>query len=192
MTKSMGKLCKLINIVVFSLLFVGYESFQCPVGKNGQRNSMKLELLKNSAPKVKISKSNDVLDELIASNELENAFTLLSRNPMLIPSKEQSIVLLNNMNLLAKVSGSDDVSKFYGRLQKNGIVIPSFGAMSTDGPNEVDLPQFEALMSADSGYLQRATNIKVSLSMLTKRRRVFTTPYYATTHIFIYFAVAFL
>jgi hypothetical protein len=162
MTKFMRQLFKLSNVVLFSLLFTGYDSLRCSPQNVGGRRSMTLESVKNAAPKVKISKNYEVLDDLILSNELENAFTLLSRNPMLIPSMDQSIILLNNLSILAAMSGKDEVNKFYNRLQKNGIAITSFGAMTTDGPNEIDLPKFEALMNANSGYLHRATNIKVS------------------------------
>lgn len=162
MTKFMRTLLKLSKVLLFTLLFSGNDSFRCPPKKIGAKRSMILGSVKNATPKIKVSINYEVLDELILSNELEKAFTLLSRNPMLIPSKDQSIILLNNLNILATMSGKDDVNKFYSRLQKNSLAIPSFGAMKADGPNEIDLPKFEALMNADSGYLHTATNIKVS------------------------------
>ena len=99
---------------------------------------------------------NDVIEELIKSNDLQNVFTLLLRNPTLYPSPKQSTLLLNNLNILAKMSSGNDISKFYSRLLKGGKAIPSFGVMAADGPlSEVSLPKFEALMTVDPNFLQK-------------------------------------
>lgn len=103
---------------------------------------------------------NDIIEEFISSNELQNVFTLLLRNPTVSPSIEQSTLLLNNLNILAKMSGGNDISKFYQRLQKAGKAIPSFGAMVLDGPlNEVNLPDFELLMNNKPDPLRQAMEI---------------------------------
>lgn len=106
---------------------------------------------------------NDVIEELISSNEIQNVFTLLMRNPTISLSPEQSTLLLNNLNVLAKISSGNDVSKFYQRLQKAGKAIPSFGTMVLDGPlSELTLPKFEVLMTVDPTFLQTATELKES------------------------------
>ena len=103
---------------------------------------------------------NDVIEELISSNEIQNVFALLLRNPTISPSPAQSILLLNNLDILAKISTGNDVAKFYNRLQKGGKAIPSYGAMILDGPlSEINLPKFEMLMTVDPTILQRATEI---------------------------------
>ena len=103
---------------------------------------------------------NDVIEELIKSNDLQNVFTLLLRNPTVYPSPKQSTLLLNNLNILAKMSSGNDISKFYSRLLKGGKAIPSFGVMAADGPlSEVSLPKFEALMTVDPNFLQKVSEM---------------------------------
>ena len=103
---------------------------------------------------------NDVIEELIKSNDLQNVFTLLLRNPTIYPSPKQSTLLLNNLNILAKMSSGNDISKFYSRLLKGGKAIPSFGVMAADGPlSEVSLPKFEALMTVDPNFLQKVSEM---------------------------------
>lgn len=103
---------------------------------------------------------NDLIEELISSNEIQNVFALLLRNPTIFPSPTQSVLLLNNLDILAKISSGNDVSKFYNRLQKGGKAIPSYGAMILDGPlSEINLPKFEMLMTVDPTILQKATEI---------------------------------
>lgn len=103
---------------------------------------------------------NDVIEELIRADDLPNVFTLLLRNPTIYPSPKQSTLLLNNLNILAKMSSGNDISKFYTRLLKGGKAIPSFGVMAVDGPlSEVSLPKFEALMTVDPTFLQKVSEI---------------------------------
>ena len=106
---------------------------------------------------------NDIIEDLISSNELQNVFSLLLKNPTICPSYEQSTILLNNLNVLAKMSSGNDVSKFYQRLVKTGKAIPSFGSMVLDGPlSEITLPKFEVLMTVDPTFLQTATELEES------------------------------
>jgi hypothetical protein len=109
--------------------------------------------------RVATQKSEDVIKELIVKEDYENIFKLLRRNPLLVPSKEQTILLLNNLNVLAKISNGSDVSKFYNRLKK-GTGIPSYGSMGVDGPlTGMGLPKFENLMKNDPSYLQQSSGL---------------------------------
>ena len=141
-------------ITVLLLLFTRISAFQSGrVLRNG-----KLQLSSTTE-----NSQNDILEDLICSNELQNVFLLLLKNPTIYPSPEQSTILLNNLNVLAKISSGNDVSKFYQRLVKAGKTIPSFGSMVLDGPlSELSLPKFEVLMTVDPTFLQTATELKES------------------------------
>jgi hypothetical protein len=142
------------KVAILLLVIIGCYALRTPI--NVKRTASRLRSTAEQNP-------NDALEELISCNELRNVFTLLQRNPTLVPTAEQSTLLLNNLNIFAQVTKGGEVAKFYSRLQKGGKAIPSFGSMVADGPlSEINLPKFEVLMTVDPAFLQAVSEMKQS------------------------------
>ena len=113
---------------------------------------------------------DDYLGELIQQNELASAFSLFLKDPSMKPSKEQTKLLLNNMDVLANNFPMENVGKFYGRLQKIAVtssaeaIVPSFGSMSVDGPlSQMNLPQFESIVAVEPEILYQGMGIDADI-----------------------------
>jgi hypothetical protein len=140
------------KVAILLLVIIGCYALRTPISV--RRTVSRLRSTAEQNP-------NDTLEELISCNELRNVFTLLQRNPTLVPTPEQSTLLLNNLNIFAQVTNGGEVAKFYSRLQKGGKAIPSFGSMVADGPlSEINLPKFEVLMTVDPAFLQAVSEMK--------------------------------
>ena len=122
---------------------------------------------------------DDYLGELIQQNELASAFSLFLKDSSMKPSKEQTITLLNNMDVLANNFPLENVAKFYGRIQKlsvtsSDVIVPSFGSMSVDGPlTQINLPRFESILAFEPEILYQGMGINDDVF---HRLKVNTTP----------------
>ena len=104
-------------------------------------------------------KNDDYLGELLSQKEMVSAFSLFLKDPSMKPSKEQTKLLLNNMDVLTNNFPLETVGKFYGRLQKIAVV-PSFGTMSMDGPlSQINLPRFESILAFEPEILYQGMGI---------------------------------
>lgn len=107
------------------------------------------------------SNDNGMNELLFGSNNPLGAFQYFNRNPSLIPTKDQTRSLLNNIKILENNNKIMSIEKVYRRLLKQNV-LTNYGAMYMDGPlTDLELSKLESMWEADPSFI--TTNLGINM-----------------------------
>ena len=142
----------MLVFVLVLLLVKNINSFNTISNRNGHSNKFHLTMISRFD-------RNEVIGQVL-SKEVLSVYQQFKRSPSsFTPTKEQAILLLNNINQLVITNTLTDISKFYDKLHNLGIM-KGYGSMNNDGPlNSLRLPDLEHMLYSDPTSIFEYTGI---------------------------------